>query len=127
MMNKIDFKILKKVNEEFGDFDIGQVFGGMNQVYLRFGYWNKVDIDKLNEILNPANSVWEDEDYDDRHDCNKGPDVPYVAVPAGQTNGSKTFHRRKLRYQIKTRTGNGQIHHESIYNLCLAIHLQCFH
>ena len=67
MRNKISFKTLTKINEEFGDFDIGQVFGGMNQVYLRFGYWNKVDIDKLNEILNPANSVWEDEDYDD--DC----------------------------------------------------------
>ena len=67
MRNKISFKTLTKINETFREFEIGQVFGGHNQVYLRFGYWNKVDIDKLNEILNPLNSVWEDEDYDD--DC----------------------------------------------------------
>lgn len=67
MRNKLNITVLKKIEEEFGNFEIGQVFGGMNQVYLRFGYWNKVDIDKLNEILNPLNTVWEDEDYDD--DC----------------------------------------------------------
>ena len=33
-MNKIDFKTLKKVNEEFGDFDIGQTLGGNYPVYL---------------------------------------------------------------------------------------------
>ena len=67
MRNKLNIAVLKKIEEEFGNFEIGQVFGGMNQVYLRFGYWNRVDIDKLNEILNPLNTVWEDEDYDD--DC----------------------------------------------------------
>ena len=67
MRNKLNIVVLKKIEKEFGNFEIGQVFGGMNQVYLRFGYWNRVDIDKLNEILNPLNTVWEDEDYDD--DC----------------------------------------------------------
>ena len=67
MRNKLNITVLKKIEKEFGNFEIGQVFGGMNQVYLRFGYWSKVDIDKLNEMLNPLNSVWEDEDYDD--DC----------------------------------------------------------
>ena len=66
MMNKIDFKILKKVNEEFGDFDIGQTFGGNYPVYLRFGYWNKVDVKKLNDILGYIDVV-EDDIYDD--DC----------------------------------------------------------
>ena len=34
---------------------------------LRFGYWNQVDVKKLNEILKPLNEVQEDEWYDD--DC----------------------------------------------------------
>lgn len=67
MRNKLNFSVLSKIEKEFGNFEIGQTFGGGNQVYLRFGYWNKVDVDKLNEMLNPLNSVWEDEDYDD--DC----------------------------------------------------------
>ena len=65
-MNKIDFKILKKVNEEFGDFDIGQTLGGNYPVYLRFGQWNKVDVEKLNKILGYIDVI-EDDIYDD--DC----------------------------------------------------------
>ena len=67
MRNKLNITVLKKIEKEFGDFEIGQVWGGNNSVYLRFGYWNQVDITKLNEILSPLNSVREDEDYDD--DC----------------------------------------------------------
>ena len=67
MRNKIPFKTLEKVNNEIGEFEIGQVFGGDNDVYLRFGYWKQIDITKLNEILNPLNEVKEDEWYDD--DC----------------------------------------------------------
>ena len=67
MRNKLSFKTLQKINAEFGEFEIGQVFGGRNDVYLRFGYWNQVDVQKLNEILAPLNEVREDDDYDD--DC----------------------------------------------------------
>ena len=67
MRNKIDFKTLQKINEEFGEFEIGQTYGGGNPVYLRFGYWKQVDVTKLNKILGHLNSVKEDEDYDD--DC----------------------------------------------------------
>ena len=67
MRNKIDFKTLSKINEEFGEFEIGQTYGGGNPVYLRFGYWKQVDLNKLNEILGHLNRVVEDEDYDD--DC----------------------------------------------------------
>ena len=66
-MNKIDFKTLSKINEEFGSFDIGQVFGGGNNVYLRFGYWNRVDVVKLQEIIGNSVRVVEDDMYDD--DC----------------------------------------------------------
>ena len=67
MMNKIDFSTLQKINEEFGNFQIGQVSGGSNSVYLRFGYWNRVDVNKLNEILGNLHTAVEDDDYDD--DC----------------------------------------------------------
>jgi hypothetical protein len=67
MRNKINFETLTKINETFGEFDIGQTFGGGNPVYLRFGYWKQVDIDKLNNILAPINRVEEESIYDD--DC----------------------------------------------------------
>lgn len=67
MRNKIDFKTLQKINEEFGEFEIGQTFGGDYPVYLRFGYWKQVDVNKLNEILGHLNDVKEDEDFDE--DC----------------------------------------------------------
>ena len=67
MRNKISFETLTKINETIGEFEIGQTFGGGNTVYLRFGYWKKVDIDKLNNILAPINRVEEESIYDD--DC----------------------------------------------------------
>ena len=67
MRNKLNISVLNKVEKEFGNFEIGQTFGGENPVYLRFGYWNQVDVKKLNKILNPINEVKEDSWYDD--DC----------------------------------------------------------
>ena len=67
MNNKLSFKTLSKINEVFGDFQIGQVHGGSNSVYLRFGYWNRVDNEKLNEILSYEADSVEDEWFDD--DC----------------------------------------------------------
>lgn len=67
MMNKIDFNTLQKINEEFGNFEIGQVSGGSNSVYLRFGYWRRIDVNKLNQILGNLNTAVEDDIYDD--DC----------------------------------------------------------
>lgn len=67
MLNKISYEKLTKVNEEFGDFEIGQVMGGSNDIYLRFGYWNRVDAVKLQEILGQSITVVEDDDFDD--DC----------------------------------------------------------
>jgi hypothetical protein len=65
-MNNIDFKTLEKVKSEFGDFQVGQVMGGANDVYLRFGYWRRVDVVKLQEIIgNSANVVEDDLDDDD--------------------------------------------------------------
>ena len=38
-MNKIGFEKLEKIKDELGDFEIGQVWGSENPLYLRFGYW----------------------------------------------------------------------------------------
>jgi len=67
MRNNLNISVLTKIEKEFGNFEIGQTFGGGNPNYLRFGYWNQVDVTKLNEIINPINEVVEDEYYDD--DC----------------------------------------------------------
>jgi hypothetical protein len=67
MRNGLDISTLKKIELEFGDFDIKQIWGGSNDVYFRFGYWRQVDVNKLNELLGNLNEVVEDCDYDD--DC----------------------------------------------------------
>ncbi len=67
MRNGLDISTLKKIELEFGDFDIKQMWGGSNDVYFRFGYWRQVDVNKLNELLGNLNEVVEDCDYDD--DC----------------------------------------------------------
>jgi hypothetical protein len=64
---RIDIATLKKIESEFGNFDISQVWGGSNDVYLRFGYWGRVDVEKLQEIVGNGVKVVEDDDYDD--DC----------------------------------------------------------
>jgi len=66
-MNGIDIKTLKEIEAEFGSFDIKQVMGGSNDVYLRFGYWRRVNVGKLQELIGYSILVVEDDDYDD--DC----------------------------------------------------------
>jgi hypothetical protein len=41
--------------------------GGSNDVYLRFGYWRKVNIGKLQELIGAGIKVVEDDIDDD--DC----------------------------------------------------------
>ena len=64
---RLSIETLKKIEAELGEFDISQVMGGTNDMYLRFGYWNKINIGKLSEILGEFIIVEEDSDYDD--DC----------------------------------------------------------
>lgn len=66
-MNGIGIETLKEIEVEFGDFEIKQVFGGSYDIYLRFGYWRRVDVDKLQQIIGNLANVVEDDDYDD--DC----------------------------------------------------------
>jgi len=64
---RISIETLKKIESEFGEFDISQVLGGTNDVYLRFGYWRGIDASKLQEIVGPSICVEEDDYFDD--DC----------------------------------------------------------
>jgi hypothetical protein len=64
---RIDSDTLVLIRSEFGEFDISQVIGGRNDVYLRFGYWRRVDAVKLQDLIGSQANVVEDDDYDD--DC----------------------------------------------------------
>jgi nicotinic acid mononucleotide adenylyltransferase len=64
---KIHIEILKKIEEEFGQFEIGRIIGNDNHNYLKFGYWKPVDESKLSQILGSQLVVSVAEDYDE--DC----------------------------------------------------------
>jgi hypothetical protein len=64
---KIDIEVLKKIEEELGQFQVGRIMGGGDHNYLRFGYWKSVDIETLLNILPASIMVSEDSDYDE--DC----------------------------------------------------------
>ena len=64
---RLSIEILKKIEAEFGEFDISQVLGGSNDMYFRFGYWNQINEGKLQEIIGTSIVIEEDSDYDD--DC----------------------------------------------------------
>ncbi len=66
-MNKLSSKKVGALEAEFGEFEIGQVMGGGNPIYLRFGYWRRINVDKLKAALGPAFDV-EENDIDD-DDC----------------------------------------------------------
>ena len=67
MMNGLSITKLKEIESELGNFEIKQVMGGSNDIYLRFGYWDRVNVQKLQEIIGQSIKVVEDDDYDD--DC----------------------------------------------------------
>ena len=64
---RIDADTLVLIRSEIGEFDLSQVCGGNNDVYLRFGYWRRVDLQKLQELVGSGIQVVEDDLDDD--DC----------------------------------------------------------
>ncbi len=66
-MNSLSIETLKQIESQFGNFEVKQVMGGSNDVYLRFGYWQRINPNKLQEIVGPSIKVVEDDLYDD--DC----------------------------------------------------------
>jgi hypothetical protein len=64
---RIDSRTLTLIHHEFGEFDVSQVMGGSNDMYLRFGYWRRVNLQKLQDLIGRGIEVVEDDIYDD--DC----------------------------------------------------------
>jgi len=64
---RIDADTLVLIRSEIGEFDLSQVCGGDNDVYLRFGYWRRVNLQKLQDLIGGGIVVVEDDLDDD--DC----------------------------------------------------------
>jgi hypothetical protein len=64
MLNKETLNTLEKT---FGPFTIDRVWGGNNTPFLRFGYWNRVDVNKLQSIVGDKITIEENDSEDD--DC----------------------------------------------------------
>jgi len=56
----------EQIQAEFGKYNVDNVVG-TTQMFLRFGYWQRVDLNKLQSILGDTISVIEDNLDDD--DC----------------------------------------------------------
>jgi hypothetical protein len=67
MRNGLNSDTLTLIQEKFGEFDIKQVCGGSNDVYLRFGYWRRVNLQQLQNLIGGGIDVVEDDIDDD--DC----------------------------------------------------------
>jgi hypothetical protein len=62
MLNK---ETLNTLESTFGSFIVDQVWGGSNTSFLRFGYWNRVDVDKLQSIVGDKITIEENDDWDE--------------------------------------------------------------
>jgi hypothetical protein len=67
MMNGLSISKLKEIENKFGNFEIKQVSGGANDIFLKFGYWENVNCEELQIVIGQSIKVIEDSDYDD--DC----------------------------------------------------------
>jgi ABC-type uncharacterized transport system permease subunit len=56
----------EQIQAEFGKYNLDNVVG-TTQMFLRFGYWQRVDVNKLQSILGDTITVVEDNLDDD--DC----------------------------------------------------------
>jgi hypothetical protein len=64
---RIDSDTLVLIRTEIGEFDLSQVCGGSNALYLRFGYWSRINAGKLQDLIGSQAVVVEDDIDDD--DC----------------------------------------------------------
>jgi hypothetical protein len=61
----LDKKTLDTLEKTFGSFIVDQVWGGSNTPFLRFGYWNRVDVNKLQSIVGDKITIEENDDWDE--------------------------------------------------------------
>lgn len=60
-------EVIEKLESEFGSILVDRVIGGSNDNFIRFGYWKRVDFDKLQEIVGDEAII--EENYLDDDDC----------------------------------------------------------
>ena len=61
---RIEYKTLKKLKKEFGSYEIIPNDHGLS---LRFGYWQQVDVKKLEQLL--PGQIHVEEFWDHDEDC----------------------------------------------------------
>lgn len=64
----LDINILTAVRNEFGDFQITKPLYGRDTIAFRFGYWRRVNLPILQELLSTAGVEVVEYDIDD-DDC----------------------------------------------------------
>lgn len=64
---KISISNIKEIEKACGSFKIYETIGNNPKTYLRFGYWQKINLNKLSALLGPNIEVYEDSIYDE--DC----------------------------------------------------------
>lgn len=60
-------EVIDKIEAEFGSFLVDRVIGGSNENFMKFGYWRRIDFNKLQEIVGDEAIIEESSLYDD--DC----------------------------------------------------------
>jgi hypothetical protein len=48
---KLDIKTLQALEDRFGPLDLDQTISQTPELYIRFGYWHRVDLDALKALL----------------------------------------------------------------------------
>ena len=64
----LDINILTAIRNEFGEFQITKPLYGSDTIALRFGYWRRVNLPILQELLSTAGVEVVEHDIDD-DDC----------------------------------------------------------
>jgi len=76
---RIEYKTLKKLRKAFGSFEIGN--SGVKGMYLRFGYWQQVELEDLKKILPLHLHIYEV--WDEDEDCGY---LYYYNIEIGSTD-----------------------------------------
>ena len=91
---RIDYKILKQIEKQIGDFQIG---AEKDKLYFRFGYWQHIDKDFFASFL-PAYLSLEQFLVDDDSDC--GPLYIYYVWDDRFRAMDKQEFKREQKYKM---------------------------
>jgi|5B_taG_2_1085324.scaffolds.fasta_scaffold62641_2 hypothetical protein len=87
---RIDSKILLKLQEIFGDYQVGSEKNG--RLYFRFGYWQHIDINLIKDLF-PAYLSIEEFIVDEDDDTG----IAYIYYVWDDRNNKKQWNKKKER------------------------------